>query len=156
MNDKETQFYEEFKNATGMDLVFEPCRFCLRGVGYFIPDFLCDETSTYYEVVGSRQRYYQAGPKYTALKNKHPEIKLVIFQMFSEPYGPIEESPSLSKWFLVERPDGARIQADDRIQATKMCRQVRGSHVVRRVRDSEGFTEQRVYPKYGEIIRINE
>ena len=71
MNHNEWKFFNWFKSTTGMDLVPQPCQFKLPGgLGSYTPDFFCEESSTYYEVVGTRSAYYSGRRKYEAMGAK--------------------------------------------------------------------------------------
>ena len=85
MDKKEKQFYE-IMQAKKLTLHFEPMSFEIKNykkrranskkASHYIPDFYCEENKTYYEVIGTRQRYSQNKDKLKQFL-KHYTLKIV-------------------------------------------------------------------------------
>lgn len=90
MTSREKQFSRIFcRHKPGLTLIFEPKTFPLLIDGVktrYIPDFYCQETKIYYEVVGTRQAFHSAKYKIKAFMDQYPGLLLDIVDQHARAY----------------------------------------------------------------------
>lgn len=73
---REMEFIKNY--FTHRNWKYEPCTFWLGEHCYFIPDFYDGEKNIFIEVIGSRQRYHIAKPKYAMFGEQFPGMILSL------------------------------------------------------------------------------
>ena len=71
----EVEFVQDYPKS--QNLIYLPCLFRFDGTSYQ-PDFYDRERNTFYEIIGSRQRWHQIQSKLNLFKQAYPEINLKI------------------------------------------------------------------------------
>ena len=89
MNPREKLFFNFYKSQSGIELMDQPARFPLTLNGKltsYRPDFHCQVTDKFYEVIGTRQAWHQNRTKVLAFRKQWPTVALFVVHPNGDSY----------------------------------------------------------------------